>query len=334
MQEKQLKDIRVECPEYAAIHTHALQDVLTRLERAYDAFFRRLKAGETPGFPRFRGHGRYRSVTFKDAVRRNGARLVASGRRLEVHGVGKLRIRMHRPMTGTLKQVCITLAGDGFWYASMICVDVPKRPVPHTGKSIGIDVGIRTFATLSNGEEVDNPRPYLHAQAKLRAAHRRVSRRNQGSQRRKKAVGSLRRRYAKVQRTRLDFQHKIAADLIRRFDSIAVEDLDIRRMAKSVLAKHIYDAGWAQFIEILVRKAGCAGREVIKVNPRGTSQECSRCGVAVYKTLAIRTHACPNCGLVLGRDHNAAIVIEGRGRRLQGGIGPSCPKELRSPPPR
>lgn len=332
MQDHQLKELREVRPEYAGIHAHLLQDAITRLERARQAFFKRVKSGDKPGYPRFRGKGRYRTFTFKDAANRKGVRFVAGGRRLYLHGVGNVRIRMHRPKQGTLKQVSVTLDGDGHWYAAMVCTDVPTKPLESTGESTGVDLGITTFATLSSGEELDNPRPYVAAQRKLKNAQRAVSRkRNKRSQRRRKAVGLLAKRHAKVERVRRDFHHRTAKGLVKRFDSIAVEDLNIKGLAGGMLAKHVQDAGWAQFISILADKAECAGRELIKVDPRGTSQECSRCGALVPKALAVRIHACPECGLVIGRDHNSALVVQGRGRRLRGGLGSGRPVEPRSP---
>ena len=329
-QDDQLKEVREVRPEYGAIHWHLLQDAITRLDRAYSAFFRRLKAGEKPGFPRFKGKGRYRTFTFKDAAKRNGVRLVAAGRRLYLHGIGNVRIRIHRPMQGMLKQVGITLAGDGHWYASMVCVDVPEDPLKPTGQSVGVDVGITTFATLSTGEEVDNPRVYERAQRRLKTAQRRVSRRKKRSVRRRKAVGLLAKQHVKVERVRRHFHHCTAKALVERFDSICVEDLNIKGLAGGMLAKHVHDAAWGQFIEILADKAACAGRELIKVDPRGTSQECV-CGATVRKALRERIHDCPACGLVLGRDHCSAIVVEGRGRRLRGGLSDGRPDEPRSP---
>jgi putative transposase len=326
-----------------AIHTHLLQDAITRLDRAYRAFFRRCKSGETPGFPRFKGKGRYRTFTFKDAKNRNGARLLAGGQRLELAGVGKLKIKLHRPMEGVLKQVSVTLDGDGHWYAAFACADVPEKPLPGTGKRTGIDVGITTFATLSNGEEVPNPRPYEAAQRRLKRAQQRVARkRNKRTVRRRKAVALLGKQHATVERVRRDFHHKTALELVQRFDCIKVEDLNIRGLAAGMLAKQVHDAAWGQFIEILAGKAESAGRELIKVDPRGTSQECSRCGAVVRKSLAVRVHsslargtarfdACPECGLVLGRDHNAAIIVEkrpghGRRGRIEQWLDPSIPR--------
>ncbi|HEU4921759.1 MAG TPA: transposase [Burkholderiales bacterium] len=332
MQDHQLKELREVRPEYAGIHAHLLQDAITRLEAARQGFFKRVKAGDKPGYPRFRGKGRYRTFTFKDAAKRNGVRFVAGGRRLYMHGVGNVRIRVHRPLQGTLKQVSVTLGGDGHWYAAMVCTDVPSRPLETTGQSTGVDLGITAFATLSSGEEIDSPRPYLSAQRKLRRAQQAVSRkRNKRSSRRRKAVQRLAKQHGKVERVRRHFHHHTAKKLVERFDSIAVEALNIKGLAGGMLAKHVHDAGWAQFVSILADKAECAGRELIKVDPRGTSQECSRCGALVPKTLAVRIHACPACGLLIGRDHNSALVVEGRGRRLRGGLGKGRPAEARSP---
>ena len=329
MQDHQLKELRDVRPEFDGIHAHLLQDAISRLDRAFRAFFRRVKAGEKPGYPRFKGRDRYNTFTFKDAANRNGVRFVAGGRRLYLHGVGNVRIRMHRPMQGTLKQVSITLSG-GHWYACMVCDDVPLQPLPTTGESTGIDVGITTFATLSSGKPIHSPRPYRAAQAKLAKLQRVVSRRKKRSARRRKAVRVLSKQHARVARIRQNFHHETAKALVQRFDSICVEDLNVRGLAGGMLAKHVHDAGWAQFTTILAGKAECAGRELIKVDPRGTSQECV-CGATVRKTLRDRVHNCPECGLVLGRDHCSAMVIEGRGRRLRGGLSSGRPEEPRSP---
>jgi putative transposase len=298
--------------DIAALHVHLLQDAITRLDRAYRAFFRRCKAGEKPGYPRFKGKGRYRTFTFKDCkVKKRW--LVSGGQRLSLSGIGNVKIKLHRSLEGTLKQVSITLDGDGHWYAAMVCCDVRRKVLPGTGQSVGVDVGITTFAALSTGEDVQGPRPYRAAQKRLQTAQRRVARkRNKRSNRRRKAVALLGRQHAKVERARRDFHHKAASDLVLQFDTIKVEDLNIKGLAAGMLAKHVHDAGWGQFVEILAGKAESAGRELIKVDPRGTSQECSRCGAVVRKSLAIRVHACPECGLVIGRDHNAAINIEKR----------------------
>ena len=322
----ELREVRSARAEYGGIHVHLLQDAITRLDRAYRAFFRRIKAGATkPGFPRFKGRGRYNTFTFPDAKNRNGARLCATGKRLDLTGIGKVKIKMHRPTEGRLKQVTITLSGDGHWYACLCCDDVPAKPLPATGASVGIDVGITTFAALSTGEQVANPRHHEAAQSALSRAQRIVSRRrNKRSNRRRKAVVLLAKQHDRVRKTRLDFHHKVALDLVQRFDAISVEDLNIQGLAGGMLAKQVHDAAWAQFTTILASKAECAGREFIKVDPRGTSQICSECGREVRKALSVRVHDCPHCGYVTDRDHNAARNVEqraGHARRRGAGNG-------------
>ena len=315
----ELIGVREVRPEYAEIHTHLLQDVLTRLDRAYRAFFRRCKSGETPGFPRFKGHGRYRTFTFKDAANHNGVRLLSTGR-VKLAGIGNVKVKVHRPVDGRIKQASVSLDGDGHWYIAFACVDVPAKPLPASVTSVGIDVGITTFAALSDGTMVDNPRPYEVAQRSLATAQRRVSRRKRGTERRRKAVGLLAKQAARVQRVRLDFHHKTALAIVQRFGSIAVEDLSVKGLARMRLAKQVHDAGWAQFTTILASKAESAGREFYRVDPRGTSQECSGCLLCVPKGLHVRVHACPHCGLVEDRDVNAAINVQRRGQRLRGGL--------------
>ncbi len=328
-QMRELKAVRDIRPEYAGIRTHLLQDAITRLDRAYRAFFRRVKTGECAGFPRFRGRGRYTSFTFKDCKTKKHW-LIAGGRRLSLFGIGAVKIKLHRPMEGKLKQVSITLDSDGHWYACMCCDGVPAKPLPPTEQSTGIDVGITTFATLSHGPPVSNPRHYELAQARLARAQRCVSRRrNKRSNRRRKAVALLARQHARVRNTRLDFHHKAALGLVRRFDCISVEDLNIKGLAQMRLAKQVHDAAWGQFISILASKAECAGRELVKVDPRGTSQICSECDEPVPKDLSVRIHRCPHCGYTADRDLNAARNIHRRGQRLRGGVD-GCADEPRS----
>ena len=330
-QMRELAGVREVRPEYAEIHTHLLQDALTRLDRAYRAFFRRVKAGETPGFPRFKGRGRYRTFTFKDAANHNGVRLLAGGKRVKLAGIGNVKVKLHRPVGGRIKQASVSLDGDGHWYIAFACADVPARPLPPLDTSVGIDVGITTFAALSDGTMVDNPRPYEMAQRSLATAQRRASRRKRGSKRRRKAVELLAKQSARVQRVRLDFHHKTAHAIVQRFGSIAVEDLNVKGLARMRLAKQVHDAGWAQFTTILASKAESAGREFYRVDPRGTSQECSGCQERVPKGLRVRVHACPHCGLVLDRDVNAAVNVQARGHRVRGGASRKRPVESRSP---
>jgi len=298
-----------ENPYLPAVHSQVLQNVLRRLDRAFDNFFRRVKAGDSKaGYPRFRGQGWYDSFCYPQWG--NGAKLVDG--RLVLSKVGSVRVCTDRPLDGTPKTCTVVRKADG-WYAHIAC-EMTDTPLPATGESVGVDVGIAHFATLSTGETIANPRHYRAAERRLRKAQRRVSRRTKGSKRRAKARVLLAKAHLHVQRQRRDFHHKAALTLVGRFDCIAVEDLHIRGMLRNhALAKHIQDAGWGQFRQILSDKAASAGRMVVAVNPAGTSQTCSDCGSRVPKKLSDRWHSCPFCGCEMDRDHNAAANIKHRG---------------------
>jgi len=316
-QKAELPDLKAACPEYAQVNAQVLQDVILRVERAYQAFFRRLKAGEQPGYPRFQGRNRYNSFSYPQY----GGGAVLDGGVLSLSKIGRIRIRLHRPLEGTPKTVTISREADG-WYTSISCAEVPTEPLPLTGQETGIDVGLKVFIITANGEVVENPRHYRKAEKQVAKAQRRVSRRKKGSTRRKKAVALLRRKHQTIQRQRRDFHHKVALALLRRYDVISLEDLQVRNMARNHhLAKSISDASWGQFRTILTFKAACAGKWVIAVPPAFTSQDCSGCGERVPKSLSVRTHVCPSCGLVMDRDENAARNIQWAGQALWGLAG-------------
>jgi putative transposase len=306
-----IKEVR---PEYRGVHSQVLQDVLTRLDRAFQAFFRRVQAGEQPGYPRFQGARRYVSFTYKQFG--NGATL--DDGYLVLSKIGRIAVRWSRDLQGTPKTVTVTHEADG-WYVCFSCEGVPIQPLPPTNQDTGIDVGLKVFLITAGGEPVENPRHYRKAEQELKKAQRRVSRRKKGSKRRRKAVQWLARKHQKVQRQRRDFHHKTALDLLRAFDTIYLEDLQVANMVKNAhLAKSISDAGWAQFRAILEGKAVYAGRRVVAVPPAYTSQDCSGCGQRVEKSLSVRTHVCTSCGLILDRDENAAINIQRAGQARQG----------------
>jgi putative transposase len=316
-QKAELPDLKAGCPEFGAVHAHILQDVILRLERTFQAFFRRVKAGETPGYPRFQGKGRYTSFTFPEYG--NGAAL--DGSVLSLSKIGRLRIRLHRPLEGTPKTVTISKEADG-WYVGFSCAEVPMRPLPATGRETGIDMGLKVFLITANGEVVGNPRHYRRAERYLAKCQRRVSRREKGSQRRRKAVAVLAKAHQTVKRQRQDFHHKTALALLQANDTIYLEDLRVANMVRNRhLAKSISDAGWARFRAIFEAKAACAGRRVITVPAHFTTQECSGCREHVPKSLSVRTHVCPSCGLVLDRDQNAALNIQRAGQALRGLAG-------------
>jgi putative transposase len=332
-QEAELAEIRAEFPEYAAIHGHILQDVLARLDKAFQAFFRRVQAGENPGYPRFQGRHRYHSFTYKEYG--NGARL--DNGYLVLSKIGRIPVHWSRPIEGTIKIVTISREADG-WYACFSCVDVPAQPLPLTSRETGIDVGLKVFLITAEGEVVENPRHCRKAEKALQKAQRRLSRHKQGSKRRKKAAQVLAKRHQKVRRQRTDFHHKTALDLVRRYDVIYLEDLQVSNLShrpapvsdgkggylhngasrKAGLNKAIHDAGWYSFRMILICKAEWAGKRVKAVSPAYTSQDCNGCGERVETSLSIRTHVCTYCGLILDRDENAARNIQWAGQALRG----------------
>ena len=283
----------------------ACQDVQRRVDKAFAAFFRRVKAGEKAGYPRFRSRTRYDSLCWPSWG--DGCTLRPSGR-LYVQGVGDLKVKWHRPLVGAVKTVTAKREA-GHWYVCF-SVEMPEpEPLPASQLAVGIDVGLTSFAVLSDGSAVANPRHFRAAERRLRLAHRKLARRQRRSHRRHKARQEVARLYAHVRNQRRDFHHKTARTVVEHYGLIGVEDLNVKGLAGSMLAKSVHDAGWSQFISILSSKAACAGRTVAKVNPAGTTQVCSACGTVVPKALAERWHSCPACGLSLGRDLNAARNI-------------------------
>jgi putative transposase len=316
-QEAELKDIRAEFPEYVAIHSHVLQDVLARLDKTYQAFFRRIQRGDKAGFPRFKGRNRFHSFTFKEFG--NGATL--DNGFLVLATIGRISLHWSRPMEGTPKTVTISREADG-WYVAISCANVLVHPLLETGQETGIDLGLEAFATLADGTRILTPGSYRRAERYLAKCQRRVSRRKKGSHRRRKAVGVLAKAHQTVRRQRQDFHHKTALNLVRANDVIYHEELRVANMVRNRhLAKSIADAGWTAFLTILAFKAASAGKQVVAVDPAFTSHLCSGCGVVVHKGLSVRWHACPECGTSLHRDHNAARNIQWRGQRLRGLAG-------------
>ena len=292
----------------AEVHAHPLQDALRRVDRAFDGFFNRVRRGESPGYPRFKGCGWYDSFTFKEW--QNGASF--DGQRLFLSKIGRVRIVRHRPIEGKMKTCTIKRRADG-WYAlfSVVC-EVPKPSA--TNNPVGIDVGLESFATLSTGEKIENPRHLQENARHLSMAQRKVSRREKGSHRRRKAVQHLKQVHLRIRRARRSFHFMQAHRLAKRFNPIVIEDLHITGMVRNrYLAKSISDASWGQFLGILSRSAESAGGTIIVVEARGTSQACSGCGEDVPKALSERTHKCWKCGLVLDRDVNAARNVLHRG---------------------
>jgi putative transposase len=291
------------------------QDVLRRVDKTFKAFFARCKRGDTPGFPRFRSFRRYDSITFPSYG--DGCRLLPDGK-LRVQGAGHIKVKLHRPVEGEIKTVTLKREA-GRWFVCF-SVECEAKPLPRSAAQVGIDVGLNSFAVLSNGTEIENPRYYRNAEARLRRCQRKVARRtNKKSNRHRKAVRLLQRAHAHVGNQRADFSHKESREIVNRYGLIAVEDLNVKGLAAGMLAKSVHDAGWSMFLSFLTYKAEDAGRELVRVDPRGTSQTCL-CGARVPKTLADRWHACPVCGLSAGRDHVSAQVILSRAGTRPSGV--------------
>jgi putative transposase len=231
------------------------------------------------------------------------------GRRLKIFGVGRLRVRWHRPLTGTIKTTRL-IHKAGQWYVCFSCDVAPALPLPKTGRSVGVDVGVSALITTSDGEKVENPNFYRAAQAKLRVLQRALQRKAKGSKNRRKALLAVQRQHQHVASQRRDCLHKLSTALVQGYDGIALEDLRVRNMVRNKrLSKSILDSGWSMFRQFLTYKAASAGRQVAFVDPACTSKTCSNCAMLFEDfDLSVRWVECA-CGLALDRDHNAAINI-------------------------
>jgi len=308
-QSGQLKELRASDPYQARTNFSSAQATLRRLDKSYQNFFRRCKQGsEAPGFPRFKGRDRFDSVEFPsygDGIRLNG-------NRLRVQHVGTIRTKVHRDVEGTIKTATLKREVDK-WYVVLSCDLGNVVVTPSTLPATGIDVGLEAFLTTADGLRVENPRYQKKELPELRRRQRAVSRKKRGGRNRRKASHRVRVLHARIHNLRHEHHHRVALFLIRLYGLIGVEGLRVVNMLKNrSLARAISDAGWTGFVNVLRCKAERAGAEVVVVDPARTSQECSGCGVVVVKTLAQRWHTCPNCGLSLHRDENAARNILAR----------------------
>jgi putative transposase len=297
--------------ELSEVHSQVLQNVAVRVDLAFKAFFRRVKAGETPGYPRLKGRGVYDSITFPQADK-TGCKLIGS--MLHVSKIGQVKAIVHRPLIGNVGNVgsvktCTIRRLAGKWFACFTC-DYEPKALPESAESVGIDVGLNQFAALSDGTFVANPRFFRRDEKALAKAARRQSRTAKGSKPRRKANKVLSRIHERIRNRRHDFVHQFARRLVNQYGLIAVEKLNVKGMVQNhALAKSISDASWSQFRTVLMNKAESAGRQLVGVNPAYTSQTCSRCGNIAKKTLKERWHFCPICSLSLDRDTNAAFNI-------------------------
>lgn len=296
-----------------AVPSNILRSPLRRCQRAFDGFFRRCKAGETPGYPRFRARDRYDSFEIGRVSPHNDESRGTRSARVRVPKLGLVRFHEYRSLKGTVLSTTVRRCA-GKWFICFAC-DVGAAPAKVAVRNAtAIDLGLTSFATLSDGTSIENPRYFRHAEGQLAVRQQRLARRKRDSKGRRRAKLLVGKAHAHVRQQRLDFARKLACLLYASYDLVAYEDLNIRGMVRGSFAKSINDASWGLFIHALNCKAASAGRWAVPVNPRGTTIDCSGCGERVPKDLSVRVHACPQCGLTICRDVNAARNVLALGR--------------------
>jgi putative transposase len=307
------------------VHSHILQVATADCDKAFQAFFRRVKAGETPGYPRFKGYQHFDSFGFKEYG--NGFKI--DGRRLKVSAVGRIAVRWHRPIEGKIKTARIRRTA-GKWYVCFSGEVGDPEPLPATRQQVGLDLNVENLLTDSEGNRVESPVYYRKAQSRLRIAQRTFQRKKRGSKNRRKALGQVQRLQEHTQNQRQDFLNKVAHTYTQANDLIALEDLRIPNMVRNRhLGKSILDQGWGYFRQRITAKAANAGRQRVLVNPAYTSKACSSCGQLFQDfDLSTRWVTC-DCGLSLARDHNAAINILKRARNgSDGSVQPNVEERV------
>jgi putative transposase len=291
-------------PSLNTVHSQVLQNVAVRIDLTFKAFFRRCKAGEKPGFPRFRGKERYDSFTFPQS-----GFSITHDNRVSLSKIGSVKMVYHRPITGKIKTCTVQRSSTDKWYITFSVECEPER-LPECPEQVGIDVGLKTFATLSDGQEIENPRFFRKEEKAIKKVQRKHSKLAKGTRERRKHRKAVARVHERIKWRREDFTHQESRRIVDSFGIIAVEDLTVNRMVHNhCLAKSIADAAWSAFFVQLSSKAEEAGRVFIKVNPAYTSQDCSRCHHRQKMPLSERMYHCPCCLLSIDRDLNASKNI-------------------------
>jgi putative transposase len=298
-----LPALKLERPGLEQVHSQVLQNVVDRLDKAFEGFFRRCKTGERAGFPRFRGMHRYNSFCYPQSG------FAVAGKEVKLSKIGNIRIKMHRPLEGEIKTCTLRKNATGEWDISFSC-EVKANFLPANEKAVGIDVGLEHFAVLSSGQEIANPRFFRKGQKALAKAQKKLSKAEKGTKERQKQGKIAAKIHERIRNCRKDFCHKESRKIIDQYQYICVEDLDIKKMVEgSHFAKSITDASWNQFRQFLTYKAAEAGRKLGLVNPAYTTQTCSQCQHVQVKKLSEREHNCSQCGYRATRDFNAAQNI-------------------------
>jgi len=307
---KLLPGWKTDKPELSNVHSQVLQNTMTRIDLAFQAFFRRVKAGDKPGYPRFKGRMYYDSFTCPQYG--NGVKL--DGDVLTLSKIGAVKVKLHRPVQGTIKTITIRRS-DGKWYACFSC-EVEPKPLPTNAKSVGIDLGLKTFAVLSDGTKIKRQRWMKRDADDVARLQRKKEHFDKGTPKRLEVLHALNHAYQRATNRRTNFAHQESRKLVNNYQFMVFEKLNIPDMLSDdnrVIHRNIADVAWGQFVQYTTYKAESAGRAVLFVNPRGTTQECSRCGEVVPKDLSVRIHDCPYCGLRMDRDLNASLNILARG---------------------
>jgi len=324
-----LPELKQERPELKQVHSKVLQMVLHQLYSNLRALAELKKNGRKVGRLRFKGYGWFKSFTYNQSgfkvIEGHGKR-----RELWLSKIGAIPIVLHREVDGEIKQVHIKLERSGKWF-SCFSVEVEEAPkIERATKAVGIDLGIMHYIADTNGKFVKHPHIIIKSEQKLKWKQRRLSRKQKDSKNRAKQRIRLARAHERIRNQRLDFLHKLSHNYVNRHDFIAVEDLDVKELIEIAHnGKNRADAAWATFLRMLTYKAERAGRWVVRVDARGTTDRCSRCGEAVEKPLWVRVHRCSRCGLELDRDMNAARNILRDGLKKVGReLAESTPVEI------
>jgi putative transposase len=312
-QQKDLTEVRHEYKEYGDMDLQIQRDVLHKIDYAYKSFFRRVKKGQTPGFPRFKSKSRYSSFT----LHRHSWKL--EGKYLVVRNLGRFKLKLSRPILGKIRAINIKRSAVNKWYVFFVCDDIPVKVFERNNKSVGIDVGIKSYLTDSEGNKVDNPKFLVSSQDNLKKKQRKFNRAQNKSKRREKDRLQVSKLHEKINNQKHDYLHKLSRQYINMYDIIKVENLNLEGMVKNhSLAQSINDCAWGTFFDMLEYKAEEAGKQVLRVPYRNTSRTCSKCGT-VNKELVLkdRKWICNICGTLHDRDVNAAINIRRLGQSHQ-----------------
>jgi putative transposase len=319
-----IPSLKLENPKLNLVYSKVLQMVNYTLWSNIKGLSASKKNGRKIGHIRFKGHGWYKTMNYNQS----GFKLDQDHGRLHLSKIGDIKIKMHRKVQGCIKAILIKREGER-WFA-IIQVDQEPEALPENGNSVGIDVGLKSFAVDTEGKSVENPRFAERAATKVKNIQRRLSRAKKGSNNRQKLLDKLNKVHERINNQRIDFLHKLSRHYVNNYDVICVEDLDIKGLKERGHSKgmhrNIHDASWSKFIFMLSYKAESAGRKLIKVDPRNTTQRCSACGSIVMKELSDRVHVCPYCGFSCDRDYNASrnILITG----MEQPVAPIEPKPL------